>query len=457
MDFTTEYIDMPVLIATQSNKPFIDHIEQIHDKKIAVVKHYVIGDILKKRYPNINLVEVDSVSEGLRDVESGKIFALVDNLATINYEIQNNFINSVKVSGRLDIRIKYRMATRNDEPILHEIFEKIITSIDGTVKKEIFKKWIHSYSTEETVDFTIIWYILGAVSVMIALSSYRQYSLNKLNRILHQAVKEKTKDLQKSNENLELKIQKEVLKNLRTQEQLFKSEKMASMGEMIGNIAHQWRQPLSVISTASTGMLMQKEYGVLEDKAFKKGCEAINENAQYLSKTIEDFKNFIKGDREKKHFYLHSEIESFLHLMDSSIKRHALKVIVDVDDDIQIIGYQNELLQSLINIFNNAKDALEETQIESKIILLSCSLEDQKVTIELQDNAGGISTNILPKVFDPYFTTKHKKQGTGLGLSMVYSLIVEGMNGTVEAKNNTFIYENTEYTGALFTITIPQN
>jgi PAS domain S-box-containing protein len=246
------------------------------------------------------------------------------------------------------------------------------------------------------------------------------------------------------------------ISNLKKQEKLIAEQaKLASMGEMIGNIAHQWRQPLSVISTAATGMKMQKEFNLLSDEMFENNCEIINKNAQYLSKTIDDFRNFIKGDRVKSYFNVKNQLDSFRNLIDGSIKNYDINLIIDVDDNIEINGYENELTQCLINIFNNAKDALVENIKDNRLILISIDISKDSLVIKIQDNAKGIDEQILPNIFEPYFTTKHKSQGTGLGLNMTYKLIVEGMGGEIKAVNKKFIYNGKEYFGALFIIKIP--
>ena len=245
-------------------------------------------------------------------------------------------------------------------------------------------------------------------------------------------------------------------KEHKMKEKLLNNEKMASMGEMIGNIAHQWRQPLSVISTASTGMKMQKEFGALSDEQFNKNCDLINDNAQYLSQTINDFRNFIKGDRTKSLFNLKDDIDSFLHLVEGSIKRHNINMVLDIQEDIEIDGYKNELIQCFINIFNNAKDALKENNNQdNRVIIISTYIDHKNAIIKLKDNAGGIPKDIISNIFEPYFTTKHKSQGTGLGLHMTYNLIVDGMGGTVEASNKTYFHKGKEYIGAEFKIILP--
>jgi signal transduction histidine kinase len=236
---------------------------------------------------------------------------------------------------------------------------------------------------------------------------------------------------------------------------MFEQAKLADMGEMIGNIAHQWRQPLSVISTASTGILMYKEMDALNDELLEKEMTYINDNAQYLSKTIDDFRDFIKGDRVAINFNLAKNIDKFLNLVTGNIKSNNINVILDIKEDIVLYGYPNELTQCFINIFNNAKDAFNSTTTDEKYFFIATSINSNTINITLKDNAGGIPQEIKDKVFEPYFTTKHQSKGTGLGLSMTYSLITDGMDATIETKNVKYIHESIEHYGAEFSITLP--
>ena len=236
---------------------------------------------------------------------------------------------------------------------------------------------------------------------------------------------------------------------------LVQQNKLASMGEMMANIAHQWRQPLSVISTCATGMQVQKEYNILSDDEFIKSCNAIVDNTEYLSNTIDDFTNFVKGDRKIEKFNLRTQTDSFLNLIKQTIDYDNIDVILDINEHIEVKGYPSELMQCYINIFNNAKDALKNNSIKNKIIFISDKSTKDNIIISFKDNGGGIPNEVLPKIFDPYFTTKHQSQGTGLGLHMTYSIIVDGMNGMIEATNVKYKYNNIEYEGAEFTITLP--
>jgi two-component system, NtrC family, sensor kinase len=235
---------------------------------------------------------------------------------------------------------------------------------------------------------------------------------------------------------------------------LYQQSKMASMGEMIGNIAHQWRQPLSTITTASTGILLEKEMGILQDQTLKEYLHKINKSAQYLSKTIDDFRNFFNPEKVKNYFFLSNAFETALELLSAQFNSQNIKIIKDIENT-EINSYENELIQALINILNNARDELKDKELTNKLIFISSSKNESEVIIKIKDNAGGISKENINKIFEPYFTTKHKSQGTGIGLYMTEEIIVRHLKGEIEVKNDEFTYENSSYIGAEFTIKIP--
>jgi signal transduction histidine kinase len=210
-----------------------------------------------------------------------------------------------------------------------------------------------------------------------------------------------------------------------------------------------------VISTGATAIKVKMDFGNLTDDFLIETTEQINTNAQYLSKTIDDFKNFIKGDSQAKSFKLENNLQSFMKLTHPVAKAHEIDVIIDIDNSLELFGYPNELLQCLINLFNNSKDALDNVEYEEKYFFIDSAKDEDKVSIIIKDNAGGIPENIKGKIFEPYFTTKHKSQGTGIGLTMLYNIIVNGMDGSIEVENIDYSYNERDYKGASFTITIP--
>ena len=358
------------------------------------------------------------------------------------YDLIITTLDMPKVNG-IEMITKIREISKN--------ITILITSSDTKNFIDLIRLGIDGYILKpvEVAQFTsIIQKVIEKLKNKQDLYEYKNSLEDKVNK--------KTQELETLNKDLENIIKQEIQKNKDKDSILAEQSKMASLGEMIGNIAHQWRQPLSVISTGATGLKLQKEYGVLCDEEFYKICDKINQNAQFLSETIDDFRNFIKGDRNIKLINLNDVINNFIKLVESSIKDENINLIFDIED-IKLNACENELIQCFINIFNNASDALVEHNISNKLFFITIKQEDNQAIITFQDNAGGIPNNIINKIFDPYFTTKHKSQGTGLGLHMTYRLIVDGMSGNIRALNKSFTYNNKTYNGAEFKIALPIN
>ncbi|MFK2822421.1 PAS domain S-box protein [Arcobacter sp. YIC-80] len=249
--------------------------------------------------------------------------------------------------------------------------------------------------------------------------------------------------------------QKRQEEKLKEQEQmLHQQSKMAAMGEMIENIAHQWRQPLSIISTISTGIKLKKELGVSkeEDEIIELG--KINDASQYLSQTIEDFRDFLRTDKPKSIFNIQKSFDKSLKLISSKLKNREINIKKDIER-INILGIENELIQVFLNIFNNSRDILEQSKLNNKVIWIKVEEKDSMANIKIIDNGGGINEKIIDRVFEPYFTTKHQSKGTGIGLYMSREIIVNHMNGTIQCYNIQFEYNQKTYTGACFEIVIP--
>ena len=249
------------------------------------------------------------------------------------------------------------------------------------------------------------------------------------------------------NKNLEIEKQQK-------DELLYQQSKMAAMGEMIGNIAHQWRQPLSTISTASTGTKIQKEMDCLSDEDLIHSLTSINNSAQYLSKTIDDFRDFFNPSNNKvSEFDISDAISKTLNLVKAQFVAKDIEIVQNIQD-CKIQSIENELIQVLINILNNARDALVVKENQRRLIFLNTYSENDTLHIEIKDNAQGIPEDIIDRIFEPYFTTKHQSQGTGIGLYMSKEIIEKHLNGKIEVINKKYVYDNIEYLGACFSIQI---
>lgn|GEM_PF-1566892 len=244
------------------------------------------------------------------------------------------------------------------------------------------------------------------------------------------------------------------IENENKNELLMQQSKMASMGEMLESIAHQWRQPLSVITSASSGMKVQKEFGILDDNSFVVSCDSITDSANHLSQTIDDFRSFFKEEKEKHNFIIKDIFEDTFKLLISKFKNQNIEFIKDITD-VAINGFGNELVQVFMNILNNSRDELENKGTQRKIIFINIYEENNSAIITIKDNAGGIPIDILPKIFDSRFTTKGDKDGTGIGLYMTQKIIVDNFKGTIEATNKEYLFEEISYKGAEFKIILP--
>ena len=245
----------------------------------------------------------------------------------------------------------------------------------------------------------------------------------------------------------------EIENQIKKQEALIlQQSKFASMGEMIANIAHQWRQPLSIISTSATGIKVQKEMGMLTDEFEFESLDSINENVQYLSKTIEDFRNFFKEEKIRNEVDIEEILSKTLSLVSSRLKNRNINIITSYER-IVFETLETELIHVFINIINNAIDAFEDVTTE-KFIFIQTQQTSNAIVISIKDNAGGIDPNILNLVFDPYFTTKEFSKGTGIGLYMCKEIVVKHLHGKIDVKNVEFDYKEKSYKGCEFTIEI---
>ena len=466
LTFTEPIFKDPNVIIGRLDSPIIKDLSKIK-ASIAIPKGTAMYERFQKDFPKLIIIPVDSEDEAFKLVEEKKADLTVRSMIISAFNIKEKGFFNLKILNQPEnYENQLRIGVIRNEPILKDILNKAIVTLTKEDIQNIVNKWV-AIKYEKVEDYTYLWISITFIIILLVFFLYRQYLLKHNNNFLqnevlkrtqqletsNQILKEKKNELNKLNSSLEEKIKDEVEKNKIFQEKLFKADKLASMGEMISNIAHQWRQPLSIISTVATGIKIQKEFGTLKDEELVQNMDLINKNAQYLSETINDFRNFIKGDRKIKNYDLSTTINNFIHIIESTIKTDNINIILNLEKDIKINGYPNELIQCLINIFNNSKDAFKEIKQENPLIFISTSLQNDNLTIRIKDNAGGIPQNIITKIYDPYFTTKHKSQGTGLGLHMTYKLIDEGMHGKIEAQNVEFEYENKIYKGAEFIIT----
>ena len=563
LNFTSHIFSTPLVIVTRNTEVYISNITKVLDKKLGVAKGHSYIELLKKIYPDIKLVEINSNKEGLRDVSNGTIYAMIGDLASIAYEIQRNNTNNLKVSGSIGDGIDVGMGVRNDDMLLLNILNKAIYNIYEIEKQKIYNKWI-SVEYKKQADYTLVMLVSIFFIFMILFGIYRQRELNKYNQelrvtqdnfnlgqkiagigiwildhkkntlewtdgvymifgtdrdsfdvnpdsfmsFIHEEDKEKvhneytksiknrtiyfiehrivlansqikyveerctnfyTEDgdilksigtilditqrkivqikLSELNNTLEYKVKEEVQNSRHKDKQMLHQSRLAQMGEMISMIAHQWRQPLGAISATAIDMKLQMELETFdlskdEDSKlcfayFMNSLNSIDGFVKGLTVTIDDFRNFYKPNKESFISSINIPIDIALKIVRQNLSSQDIQIIEEYDSLKDIEMYTNELVQVFLNIFKNAQDNFLERGIKDAKIIINTQNFSNGIIIKICDNGGGIAENIKDKIFDPYFSTKDEKNGSGLGLYMSKMIIEEHHKAKLNVSNNT--------------------
>lgn len=557
-NFTKPYISPPLVLVTKASQPFIDDLESVKHQSIGVGKEFSLTELLKRRYPGINLIELDSIQESLAQVEQEKLFGYLDNTLVINHYLKRDIYADIAITGQFDETFKLSIATRNDEPILHDI---IANALDATPQEEI-NKLLDQWSNirfERQIDYKILWQLgfvalIGIGTVMywnlklqeemarkerikaalkkseakfrmlfdeapVLLNAFGQdrsvilwnkecekvfgWSFEELSAVEEPAklfypdpndqkrlfdstfsqefnvyrewhpktktgqtlttmwanialpdgeiihigyditaqrrdqmeLKRAKEELEALNRSLEERIRVEVERNAKQQFTIMQQRRMAQMGEMIENIAHQWRQPLAQINSAVLlidTMLLQAKTKTPQIETKLSQIESLT---AYMSQTIDRFRNYYSPDQQKREFTLRDVAEDALKLLEGSFEIHNIRTECHISSQWRCYGDMEALEQIIVVLLHNAKDALVVGAIKEPLITIDAVQTDSYYHLRIRDNATGIPADISEKIFEPYFTTKHKSQGTGIGLYMARMLAEKALDGELTLVN----------------------
>lgn len=296
----------------------------------------------------------------------------------------------------------------------------------------------------------ILFLFFAAMGTLIAFFVYRniKYSDEKKIFELNQRLKLKIKELDTFNKTLHNKVKQEVKKQRENENLLIQQSRLAALGEMIGNIAHQWRQPISAVSAVMMNIKWTAISHGVEKDFLNDRIEEANEQLNFMSQTIDDFTNFFKPNKEKEYFDVYKEVNRAHKLLEVVLQHNNIDIEINTEEKVTAFGYPNEFSQVIFNIISNAKDILIQREIKQAKILINISKEQETIYCKINDNAGGIEEQYLHKIFEPYFTTK-AFNSTGIGLYISKEIIHKHMNGTLTAQNTSI--------GAQFTIVISHN
>jgi C4-dicarboxylate-specific signal transduction histidine kinase len=304
-------------------------------------------------------------------------------------------------------------------------------------------------------------FILALILLFATLSISIIYLVRKERRIsnmLQKRVDEKTIELQILNNQLQEKVNQKKDELNEKNRILIQQTRLAAMGEMVGSIAHQWRQPLNALSMMLSTLELKSEMGVLTHEFVKKQNDEGIKICNSMSQTINDFRTFFMPDKETSHFGIHDAFISAARIIDAQLQESGIVLNITEVENITIEGFENEFSQVILNILSNAKDAISQNSSsdERSLLFAKTSMDASNIYLEVFDSGGGISSDVLPCIFEPNFTTKHKMQGMGIGLYMAKQIIEKHMGGEIHAINHSFTYQNRNYTGAKFTLSLPK-
>lgn len=306
--------------------------------------------------------------------------------------------------------------------------------------KNTFKEKVKLEATSAILIFLLFTLIANSFAVMLGKTIER--FLNSYNA----QVKQKTEELEMLNKTLESRVHEEIQKSREQEQLLIQKSKFIALGEMISNIAHQWRQPLSQLSALLMTLKLKHRMDKLDKPTMESKCTEADNIVEYMSNTIDDFRNFFMPNKDPKEFSIKESIDEVLRIIGRSITNQNIEILLDISKDKKIIGYKNEYEQVILNLLSNAKDAIIASQNESGKIIISLNVVEKVAKLSIQDNGGGIQITPIEKIFEPYVTTKEQNEGTGIGLYMAKLIIEKSMKGKLKVQNKE--------DGALFTIEI---
>ncbi|MCH9813390.1 MAG: transporter substrate-binding domain-containing protein [Epsilonproteobacteria bacterium] len=426
LKFTDPYFDVMIILATIGDESTTIDIEAIEDEAIGIVENHTYLDTIETNYPSINLVKFSTLKQAQVALKQKKIYALIENLPTIGYEIQKGEYDDLRVSGTLKEKLRLGFGVRNDQAILFNIMQKISQSFDLHQKQEIQNRWF-AVRYQKQINKKLLYKVIIAFTFVLLLFLLRYI-------IIH-----------KTNKNLSKRVQEEVQKSQEKDRILFEQNKLAVMGEMLDNISHQWRQPLAEIN-ASVMMIDHRLHQTdMIDKAIEKELLSIEQVTQYMSNTIDDFRNFYGKDQEELSCNIQECLRRASSILSASLQCHNIDLVFHHQKPIYVKASSMKLQQIIIIILSNAKDILVERHIENPKINIDLVLTQTHCTLNICDNGGGIEIENLEKVFEPYFTTNKKSQGRGLGLYIAKTLSKD-IQGTLQTHN--------KFKGACFALTL---
>ena len=396
---------------------------------------------LQKQYPWLQVEIVFDIEEVIKTIQNdtNTAFVILQNKA--DRVVQKYGFTKIKVNEAVpEVLNSASIGVSNKHPKLLHILNKTIVSWDSVaLNKKILEKYqLTSYSVTSYNKY--LWIAIGVLLFIIVISMGRYFfqqinhawEIDKINRGLQKQVDEQVDELRE--------------KDLK----LFEQEKAVSMDELVKNVSHHWRQPLATVKSCITNMEVQKELGVLDDAMLDKNIQNIHKNINYLNETLNNFSSFVREGSEVEKIQLQELIENILQFMKPSLLESNIKISDNTQTapPVYVRVKPLDLKQVILSLITNSKEQLMQTLDHERWIKIELEVDGENIFLNVEDNGGGIPEDMLHRVFEPYFTSKHKDRGVGLSLYMTQKILRESMQGNIAVKNTK--------NGAKFTIQMPK-
>ena len=433
LHYSSTLFKVPIVLITNNNILFINDFNKVINESFIIKKDSPIIPFLHQKYSSIKLKEVNSELEGLKAIENNSSFGLITTLYSVSYLFRNHIPDNLKISAQLGISMPFNFAVMKDNNKLWSILEEDIDyslrkNIQEILNSRVSKKYPKGF------DYNIV-LLLIILFIIFFIVMIRQHFILSIQK----------ESLYILNTNLEARIEQAVSVNREKDILMFRQSRLASMGEMIGNIAHQWRQPLmelsAILMELQTHIYFKKE---ISNNEILKTIKSSNKVISFMSHTIDDFRNFFSTNKNKELFSINNVIKDSIEIMNSTLLHHKINIkVISNTKEVFAFGLKNEYAQVIISILLNAKDMLILREIKNGNIIIIIDEDEQFSKVSIIDNAGGIKEKDLSKIFEPFFTKK-KINGSGIGLFISKMIIENNMKGTITANN----FDD----GAIFTI-----
>lgn len=453
-DFSVPYLVMHGAIVVREGTKTIERFEDLEGKEVMVMRDDNAHEFLMRSGLNMRIVPVPSYEEALKMLSSGAHDAVVVQKLVGSQLIRSFKLNNLSIVPQLieGFRQDFSFAvTEGNKELLARLNEGLSIVMTNGEYQRLYQKWLTPLEFEAQQKEKVIQVLAVTVVLllcMILITGVWQRSLKRQVALKTQALLSTQEQLRELNASLESRI-RDAIHQIHDKDNLMISQsRQAAMGEMIAMIAHQWRQPISVIAMIANNLALDAELAEeIRSEALLKVVADISEQTTHLSQTIDDFRNFFKPNKEKQTLYLKEVVDGALHIIGTSLQSHAIEIIMHEEARCLVEVYRNELIQVLINLMNNAKDALIVGRKEGACITIRLYQgSDNEACIDVADNGGGISKAVMAKLGEPYVSTK-SSNGTGLGVYMSKVIVEKHLGGILKWKNSD--------EGAIFTICLP--